>query len=61
VVDAQSSPLFLKFKKASAGLSDSQLETVFCEMAKIPREAVVTVRDASWFPTPEPKQLESGE
>jgi hypothetical protein len=61
VSSSESSPLFLKFKKATAGLSEAQLEAAFAQLASIPREAVVTVRDASWFPAPEPKQLESGE
>jgi|HubBroStandDraft_1064217.scaffolds.fasta_scaffold00047_14 hypothetical protein len=60
-VGSESSPLFLKFKKATAGLSEEQLEETFAQLASVPREAVATVRDASWFPAPEPKQLESGE
>jgi hypothetical protein len=61
VSSSESSPLFLKFKKATAGMSEAQLEQAFAELASIPREAIATVRDASWFPVPEPKQLESGE
>jgi hypothetical protein len=61
VSSGETSPLFLKFKKATAGLSDSQLEEVFKQLASIPREVVVTVKDASWFPEPMTKQLESGE
>jgi hypothetical protein len=60
-VGSESSPLFLKFKKATAGLSEAQLEQAFAQLASVPREAVVTVRDASWFPADAPKQLESGE
>jgi len=52
---------YLRFKKAVADLSDVQLEDVLDYAAKLPREPRVTVRDASWFPEPEPKLLTGGE
>jgi hypothetical protein len=58
-VEVEHSPVFLHFKKAVSGLSEDQLEEVFRFAAKMPRTAKAEVRDASWFPAPEPKQLES--
>ncbi len=56
-VDAEGSPLFLKFKKSVVGLSDAQLEEAFDQLAKLPREVSKTTVDASWFPT-ERKEIE---
>lgn len=61
VSSGESSPEYLKYKKAFAGLSEAQRDQELARVASIPREVVVTVKDASWFPSPEPKQLESGE
>jgi transcriptional regulator with XRE-family HTH domain len=60
-INAESSPRALKLKKATAGLTDAQVDIECERMSKIPREAVVEVHDASWFPTPEPKQLGDGQ
>jgi hypothetical protein len=60
-VSAEHSPLFLKFKSATAGLTEDQLETVFAYAAGLPREARVTVKDESWFPAPQTPLLTEGE
>jgi hypothetical protein len=57
-VDAESSPLFLKFKKACAGLADEQLEEVLQFAADQPRAARKPERNESWFPKPTPKEIE---
>jgi len=49
---------YLKFEAAADGLDDVQLEEAFDYLRKLPRTPRVTVKDASWFPQPEPKQLE---
>jgi hypothetical protein len=51
--------LYLKFKKAIFDLTESQIEDVLHFAAKLPREPVVTIKDASWFP-PTPKELTDG-
>lgn len=56
-VDAETSPMFLKFKKATAGLSDGQLEEAFKHLTSLPRVQVVTLKDDSWFPAKEVKEL----
>jgi hypothetical protein len=61
VSSGESSPEYLEYKKAFAGLSKAQHAQELARVASVPREAVVTVKDASWFPAPQPKQLESGE
>jgi hypothetical protein len=53
--------LYMKFRKAIFDLSEAQVDDVLAYATKLPREPVVTVRDASWFPQPEPKQLPGGE
>lgn len=50
-IDAESSPLFLMFKKSISGLSDDQLADAFKYLSGIPREIKPRVVDASWFPT----------
>lgn len=57
-VDAESSPLFLKFKKAVSGLAEAQLEEVLAIAAGLPRAAVKVERDESWFPKKAPKEIE---
>ncbi|HEV2173032.1 MAG TPA: hypothetical protein VGR71_05670 [Nitrospira sp.] len=52
---------YLKFKKAVSGLTETQLEDVLGYATKLPRVVVETVKDASWFPTPEPKKLGDGQ
>jgi hypothetical protein len=37
------------------------MQEVFDFMAKLQRAPVVTVKDASWFPQPERKQLDEAE
>src|SRR6266498_5684210 len=56
-MSAESSPLFLKFKAAIADLSEAQIEGVLAYATTLVREPRTTVRDASWFPAPEPKLL----
>jgi hypothetical protein len=56
-VDAESSPLFLRLKKATSGLTDEQVEDACKYLAGIPREAKARVVDASWFPAPAKKEL----
>ena len=58
---SEHSPLFLRFKKAVAGLSDAQVEELLAAAEKMRREPVPALRDASWFPAPEPKALGGGE
>jgi hypothetical protein len=55
-VGAESSPLFLKMKKACAGLDEAQLDEVMRHAAALPRTRTAAPRDASWFP---PAQLEA--
>jgi hypothetical protein len=58
-IGADSSPVFLRFKSATAGLDDAQLEDAFAQLAKIPRTPKKPAMDASWFPAPEAKLLAS--
>jgi hypothetical protein len=51
----------LRFKKAVAGLTVEQVESVYAFAAGLPREKRNVVKDASWFPKPEPKLLEEGD
>lgn len=60
VVDEGSS-LFLRFKKAVAGLDEVQLEQELEHLASIPRAAKAPTIDANWFPKPERKKLNEGE
>lgn len=60
-VSAESSPLFLKFRKASYGLTENQMEQAFVYLAALPREKPEVVMDANWFPAPEAKRLETGD
>lgn len=60
-VSASNDVNYLKFKSACADLTDTQLQQVFDFAAALVREPRVTVRDASWFPAPEPKQLGEGQ
>jgi predicted transcriptional regulator len=48
----------LKLRKATHGLDEDQLESVAAFARSLPRKPAV--RDASWFPTPEPALLEGG-
>lgn len=52
--------LYMKFRKAIFDLTEAQVGDVLAYATNLPREPVVTVRDASWFPSPEPKQLSGG-
>jgi len=56
-VDAEASPVFLRFKKAAAGHSEEQVEDAIKYLENLPRERVITVKDESWFPKPEVKEL----
>jgi hypothetical protein len=58
-ISADTSPMFLRFKKHCSGLSDEQLEQVYQFAQSLPRIRAEAARDASWFPAPEPKLLES--
>jgi|HubBroStandDraft_5_1064220.scaffolds.fasta_scaffold491829_1 hypothetical protein len=58
---ANTDALWLRFKKAISGLTDDQLESVFAFATGLAREKREVVRDASWFPAPEPKLLEGGD
>ena len=53
--------LYMKFRKAIFDLTEAQVDDVLAYATKLPRQSVVTVRDASWFPQPEPKQLKGGD
>lgn len=57
-IEVEHSPLFLKFKKHTAGLSEPQIDQVLGFASSLPREADSEVVDASWFPA---KELPSGE
>jgi AcrR family transcriptional regulator len=57
-VTTSDDPTIRKFKKHSSGLTDEQLESVWQFMSTLPRAPRVEVRDASWFPEPEPKLLQ---
>ena len=52
---------YLKFKAAADGLDDVQLEEAFNYLRQLPRTPRVTIKDASWFPAPEPKLLNTGD
>ena len=52
---------YLKFKAAADGLEDVQLEAAFDYLRNLPRTRRVTVKDASWYPAPEPKLLSTGD
>ena len=60
-VSSNSDVLFLKFKAAVNGLTDAEIEVAFAYLEKLPRQPIVTIKDASWFPPVEPKQLTEGE
>jgi Homeodomain-like domain len=53
--------LYMKFRKAIFDLTETQIADVLAYATNLPREPVVTVRDASWFPAPEPKKLTGGD
>jgi hypothetical protein len=57
----ESSPPFLKFKSATSGLSDDQMESVYAFARSLVREYKPTAKDASWFPEPMQPQLTEGE
>lgn len=57
-VDAESSPLFLRMKKACAGLGEAQLEEVMRFAAALPRAASAAPKDASWFPKALPEEAQ---
>jgi hypothetical protein len=58
-VSANKDTLWLRFKKAIAGLSEPQVEEIIRYAERTPREKKKTVvKDASWFPSPEPKLIE---
>jgi len=57
-VDAESSPLFLRFKKSIAGLDELRLEEAFKYLSGLPRTKTAQAPDQSWFPKPAPKTLE---
>ena len=59
-LDAESSPLFLRFKKSIAGLSDDQVEEVLRAAAAMPRERREPAKDASWWPQPPRKEIPDG-
>jgi transposase len=52
---------YLKFKKAVSGLGPDQLDQVLAFATNLPREPKPVVKDASWFPAPEPKLLKEGD
>jgi len=60
-VTSDSSPLVMRFRKATAGLTDYQMEEAFQYLSRIPREKVARVIDASMLPAPEPKLLEESD
>jgi IS30 family transposase len=51
-VSTESSPAFLRFKKATAGLTDEQFEAVLDFADVLPRERKTAAKDASWYPPP---------
>jgi hypothetical protein len=57
-VSAGKDTLWLKFKKAVIGLDEPQVEAAFAYLAALPRAPKPVVRDATWFPKPDPKLLE---
>ena len=59
-VSTERDATYLKFKKSVSGLSEDQLDQVFRFAVNLPREKKPSVKDESWFPTPEPKLLEEG-
>lgn len=59
-VNPETSPLFLKFKAAVDGLTEAQIESVLAYATALVREPRVVVKDASWFPEPEPQLLNAG-
>jgi transcriptional regulator with XRE-family HTH domain len=58
VVGHVSAEVDLRFKKATSGLTVDQMEQVYGFAAGLPREKREVIRDASWFPKPEPTLLE---
>ena len=52
-------PRWMPFKKATSCLDEDQMKTVYAFAASLPRKPAV--RDASWFPAPEPQLLEGGD
>jgi hypothetical protein len=59
-VSAEKDTLWLKFKKAVTGLTEPQIDEAIRYLAALPRTPKPVVRDASWFPAPEPALLEGG-
>jgi biotin operon repressor len=49
---------YLRFKAAVDGLTEAQVETVLAYATALVREPRATIKDASWFPAPEPQLLE---
>jgi hypothetical protein len=60
-VSGEFSPQYLKFKKATSGLSEVQLETVYKFAESVKRVYVAPVIDAGWFPAAEPRKLTAAE
>jgi hypothetical protein len=56
-VSAEYSIEYLKFKKATSGLSANQLEEVYNFASALERIYVPPVMDGSWFPAPMQKEL----
>jgi hypothetical protein len=56
-VSPEHSVEYLKFKKATSGLSEEQLESVYEFALSIERSYTPPVMDATWFPEPETKEL----
>jgi hypothetical protein len=50
---------YLEFKKHTTGLDEGQVEQVLNFAASLERKRAV--KDATWFPPPEPKQLTDGD
>lgn len=57
-VSASTDTTVLEFRKHADGLTGDDLQKVWAFMDSLPRTPQATVRDASWYPEPEPKLLE---
>jgi hypothetical protein len=55
---ANTDSLWLRFKKAISGLSETQIEDAIRYLTALPRTPKAVVKDASWFPAPEPRLIE---